>query len=120
MEAPNSVCFSADNREPNTAPIAECGLQTKGVSDRGRGREIDRGCTQAGRNGTRDGAAILLAYRHGLRAAELCQLRWAQIDLRQGRLHVNRLRAAALAFIRCTVQSFVHCDRCKDQGLTCS
>ena len=28
-----------------------------------------------GRNGPRDAAAILLAYRHGLRAAELCQLR---------------------------------------------
>src|ERR1700688_3983583 len=45
-----------------------------------------------GRNGPRDAAAILLAYRHGLRAAELCQLRWAQIDLRQGRLHVNRAK----------------------------
>jgi type 1 fimbriae regulatory protein FimE len=45
-----------------------------------------------GRNGARDGAAILLAYRHGLRAAELCQLRWAQIDLRHGRLHVNRAK----------------------------
>ena len=43
-----------------------------------------------GRNGARDAAAILLAYRHGLRAAELCQLRWSQIDLRHGRLHVNR------------------------------
>ena len=45
-----------------------------------------------GRNGARDGAAILLAYRHGLRAAELCQLRWSQIDLRHGRLHVNRAK----------------------------
>ena len=45
-----------------------------------------------GRNGPRDAAAILLAYRHGLRAAELCQLRWAQIDLRHGRLHVNRAK----------------------------
>jgi type 1 fimbriae regulatory protein FimB/type 1 fimbriae regulatory protein FimE len=45
-----------------------------------------------GRNGTRDGAAILLPYRHGLRAAELCQLRWSQIDLRQGRLQVNRAK----------------------------
>ena len=35
-----------------------------------------------GRNGLRDSAAILLAYRHGLRAQELCQLRWSQIDLR--------------------------------------
>jgi type 1 fimbriae regulatory protein FimB/type 1 fimbriae regulatory protein FimE len=45
-----------------------------------------------GRNGLRDSAAILLAYRHGLRAQELCQLRWSQIDLRYGRLHVNRAK----------------------------
>jgi type 1 fimbriae regulatory protein FimE len=45
-----------------------------------------------GRNSTRDGAAILLAYRHGLCAAELCSLRWAQVDLRHGRLHVNRAK----------------------------
>src|SRR5262249_11700742 len=45
-----------------------------------------------GRNGQRDSTAILLAYRHGLRAQELCQLRWAQIDLRHGRLHVNRTK----------------------------
>jgi integrase len=45
-----------------------------------------------GRNGPRDAAAILIAYRHGLRASELCFLRWAQIDLRHGRLHVNRAK----------------------------
>src|SRR5262249_46842341 len=45
-----------------------------------------------GRNGPRDSAAILFAYRHGLRAQELCQLRWAQVDLRSGRLHVNRAK----------------------------
>src|SRR5215475_8503802 len=45
-----------------------------------------------GRNGPRDSAAILLAYRHGLRAQELCSLRWSQIDLRNGRLHVNRAK----------------------------
>src|SRR3974377_1895937 len=45
-----------------------------------------------GRNSTRDSAAILLAYRHGLRARELCSLRWAQVDLRHGRLHVNRAK----------------------------
>jgi type 1 fimbriae regulatory protein FimB/type 1 fimbriae regulatory protein FimE len=44
------------------------------------------------RNATRDSAAILLAYRHGLRAAELCSLRWAQVDLRHGRMHVNRAK----------------------------
>jgi type 1 fimbriae regulatory protein FimB/type 1 fimbriae regulatory protein FimE len=45
-----------------------------------------------GRNGARDSAAILLAYRHGLRAQELCQLRWSQIDLKHGRLNVNRVK----------------------------
>jgi type 1 fimbriae regulatory protein FimE len=38
----------------------------------------------------RDAAAILLAYR--LRAAELTALCWAQVDLRSGRLHVNRAK----------------------------
>jgi type 1 fimbriae regulatory protein FimB/type 1 fimbriae regulatory protein FimE len=55
------------------------------------GRLIDA-ARKRGRNGARDACAILLAYRHGLRAAELCTLRWAQIDLRQGRLHVNRAK----------------------------
>jgi len=58
-------------------------------------KEVDRlieAARKRGRNGPRDAAAILLAYRHGLRAAELCALRWAQVDLRNGRLHVNRAK----------------------------
>src|SRR5947208_17079030 len=35
---------------------------------------------------------ILLAFRHGLRASELCSLRWDQVDLIHGRLHVNRMK----------------------------
>jgi type 1 fimbriae regulatory protein FimB/type 1 fimbriae regulatory protein FimE len=41
-----------------------------------------------GRHGHRDATLILLAYRHGLRVAELVALRWEQVDLRQGLLHV--------------------------------
>jgi type 1 fimbriae regulatory protein FimE len=58
-------------------------------------KEVDRlieAARRRGRNGQRDAAAILVAYRHGLRASELCSLRWAQIDLRHGRLHVNRAK----------------------------
>ena len=47
-------------------------------------KEVERlieAARKRGRNGARDAAAILLAYRHGLRAAELCALRWSQIDL---------------------------------------
>ena len=35
---------------------------------------------------------ILMAFRHGLRASELCSLRWEQVDLVHGRLHVHRLK----------------------------
>src|SRR5262249_50729742 len=38
-------------------------------------KEVDRlieAARKRGRNGARDAAAILLAYRHGLRASELC------------------------------------------------
>jgi len=58
-------------------------------------KEVDRlieAARKRGRNGARDAAAILLAYRHGLRAQELCSLRWAQVDLKNGRLHVNRAK----------------------------
>jgi integrase len=45
---------------------------------------------QAGRYGQRDTAMILMAYRHGLRVSELIALKWSQIDLKQGLLHVIR------------------------------
>ena len=43
-----------------------------------------------GRHGLRDAALILVAYRHGLRVSELGSLRWDQVDLQQGLLHVVR------------------------------
>jgi type 1 fimbriae regulatory protein FimB/type 1 fimbriae regulatory protein FimE len=35
---------------------------------------------------------VLLAFRHGLRAAELVDLRWEQIDLENAILHVCRVK----------------------------
>jgi type 1 fimbriae regulatory protein FimB/type 1 fimbriae regulatory protein FimE len=45
---------------------------------------------QVGRHGARDATLILLAYRHGLRVSELVSLRWEQVDLQHGLLHVTR------------------------------
>ena len=45
-----------------------------------------------GRYGHRDATMILMAYRHGLRVSELCALRWDQVDLNNGLLHVHRLK----------------------------
>ncbi len=47
---------------------------------------------KTGRHRHRDATLILLAYRHGLRVTELVSLRWDQIDLKQGLLHVNRIK----------------------------
>jgi integrase len=57
-------------------------------------REIERLMKAAGENrwGHRDATAILIAYRHGLRASELVALRWDDIDLTTGRLHVRRAK----------------------------
>jgi len=35
---------------------------------------------------------ILIGYRHGLRASELCDLQWSQVELATGRLHVRRAK----------------------------
>jgi integrase len=35
---------------------------------------------------------ILLAFRHGLRAAEVCDLRWDQIEFNAAVLHVRRVK----------------------------
>jgi integrase len=58
-------------------------------------KEVDRlidAARERGRYGHRDATMILVAYRHGLRAAELCALRWEQIDLGKGLLHVRRIK----------------------------
>src|SRR5436190_5006038 len=38
------------------------------------------------RNGTRDAAAIWLAFNHGLRISELCDLRWSGIQWQERRI----------------------------------
>src|SRR5215831_18641344 len=58
-------------------------------------REVDRlmDCARKhGRYGHRDATMILVAYRLGLRASEVCDLQWQQIQLSEGRLHVHRVK----------------------------
>src|SRR2546422_10945036 len=90
--APTIVNRTLPRRLPNSAYRSREYLTEK---------EVDRlieAARKRGRNGQRDAAAILLAYRHGLRAKELCSLRWSQIDLRHGRLHVNRAKGGQEAW----------------------
>jgi type 1 fimbriae regulatory protein FimE len=71
-------------------PNAESGTVRKYRTE----KEVEQLIAQAKRNrwGARDAAMILLAYRHGLRVSELCALRWDQIELDAGRIHVRRAK----------------------------
>ena len=42
--------------------------------------------------GLRDATMVLVAYRHGLRASELVDLHWDQVDFRTATLHVRRVK----------------------------
>jgi type 1 fimbriae regulatory protein FimB/type 1 fimbriae regulatory protein FimE len=57
--------------------------------------EVERLIAAAKRNryGHRDALMILTAYRHGLRASELCDLRWDQIDFNSGNMAIRRLKS---------------------------
>lgn len=58
-------------------------------------QEVDQVITAArkmGRHSSRDAALILLMYRHGLRVSEAVSLRWDAVNLRQGLLHVHRIK----------------------------
>jgi type 1 fimbriae regulatory protein FimB/type 1 fimbriae regulatory protein FimE len=47
---------------------------------------------KANRHGHRDATMVLVAYRHGLRAAELTDLRWDQVEFTSATLHVRRVK----------------------------
>ena len=62
-------------------------------------REVEKliEATKDNRWGHRDSTMVLLAFRHGLRASELVDLRWEQVDLVNATLHVRRVEAGTPA-----------------------
>ena len=46
------------------------------------------------RHGARNHAMILIAYRHGLRASELVNLRWSDVDLESGTIYCRRAKGS--------------------------
>jgi integrase len=56
--------------------------------------EVDKliAATKQSRYPQRDATLILVTYRHGLRAAEACDLEWSQVDFDTATLHVRRVK----------------------------
>ena len=51
-----------------------------------------KGANDSRRHGNRDQTLLMIMFRHGLRVTEAVSLRWDQIELKAGLLHVNRLK----------------------------
>jgi integrase len=62
-------------------------------------REIDRlvEAAKGDRRGQRDTTMILIAFRHGLRASELCGLQWSDVEFETGTLHLRRAKGGTTA-----------------------
>ena len=62
-------------------------------------QEVERliEAAKGNRHGHRDATMILIAFRHGLRASELVDLRWDQVHFDSATLHVRRVKAGTPA-----------------------
>ena len=92
LVAPDNEKFtvqSAPARLPRRKPNAEY-RSREHLTEREVGRLIE--AMKDNRWGHRDATMVLLAFRHGLRASELVDLRWDQVDLEHALLHVRRLK----------------------------
>src|SRR4249920_2732421 len=60
-------------------------------------REVEMLIEAAKRNrwGQRDATMILIAFRHGLRASELCELQWSDVEFASGTVHLRRAKGGA-------------------------
>jgi integrase len=57
-------------------------------------REIEKliEAAKGNRHGLRDSAMLLIAFRHGLRVSELCDLQWTDVEFESTTLHVRRAK----------------------------
>src|SRR5262245_47273900 len=73
--SPNTVKRKVTPRRPKNADVRTREYLTESEVER-----LIKGC-EGNRRPHRDQTMILLAFRHGLRASELCDLQWTQVDL---------------------------------------
>ena len=61
-------------------------------------REVERLIKAAGgnRHGQRDSTMLLIAFRHGLRASELCGLQWSDVEFEAATLHLRRAKGGSV------------------------
>ena len=61
------------------------------------------------RHGARDSTMILIGFRHGLRASELCELQWSDVEFESATLHIRRAKGGTMGTHPLLV---MNCERC--------
>ena len=84
--------FSAKIFSQNTPPSKKSSQREREYLRPSEVNAMIAAAQKVGRHGVRDGAIILLMFRHGLRTAELVALKWSQIDLVGGYIEIHRVK----------------------------
>ena len=84
--------FSAKLKNPPPKKLKNETYRTREFLTEQEINQLRTAARRHGRHGHRDDTLILMMFRHGLRVSEAIALRWEQVDLKQGLLHVRRLK----------------------------
>jgi type 1 fimbriae regulatory protein FimB/type 1 fimbriae regulatory protein FimE len=77
---------------PRRRPNAEL-RPREHLTEREVGKLIE--AAKGNRWGQRDCIMLLIAFRHGLRASEVCELRWSDVEFETGTLHLRRAKGGS-------------------------
>ncbi len=77
-------------KSPNNRPYSE--VRSREYLSKNEVEKLIEAIKQGSRYPHRDSTLILVMFRHALRISEVVALKWEQIDLQNGRIHVNRIK----------------------------
>jgi type 1 fimbriae regulatory protein FimE len=91
----NQLSFSAKSKRRAPLPPAKprnADVRSREYLTPAEATKLRDAAKDLGRHGFRDWLLLMMMYRHGLRVGEVIDLKWDQVDLQTGKLHVNRLK----------------------------
>jgi type 1 fimbriae regulatory protein FimE len=86
FKAVQGVRHLPPKRVPNKSVRSREYLTTHEIED------LRKAARTTGRQGHWDDTLVLILFRHAFRVSEVISLRWEQIDLKLGLLHVQRIK----------------------------
>jgi site-specific recombinase XerD len=90
-KAKSKTSISAKRPKPPTKPKNK-DVRAREYLTQSEINKLRKAARKHARHGHRNDTLILLMFRHALRVSEAVALRWDQIDLEKGLLHVNRIK----------------------------